>query len=134
MSQNGGTDRPSQGATEIVQSESSPWSFVYELIKPSGRRHHANDNNTNKNHVINNADSWVDARTGPNTHNGCPDKGCIDNEEWELVVIPKEDGDGTDISTDAISNHFDITIGWGQKKFTLLSWDLKYESQNVTRE
>lgn len=45
-----------------------------------------------------------------------------------------ENGNDEGTPTNAISSHFDFTVGWGQRKLTLLSWDVKLESQESTNK
>ncbi|KAI0972966.1 hypothetical protein F4678DRAFT_459820 [Xylaria arbuscula] len=48
----------------------------------------------------------------------------IVGREWELVNTPDE-SEGVDSSTNCFEHHCEWTIGRGQWKFTLFSWDIK---------
>ncbi|RWA13083.1 hypothetical protein EKO27_g2034 [Xylaria grammica] len=52
-----------------------------------------------------------------------------DSQEWEIVSIPDEGEDDAGPPTNRIEGHFVFTVGWGQRKLTLVSCDLRYESQ-----
>jgi hypothetical protein len=54
------------------------------------------------------------------------DEGKIDGQQWEVVPSPETDDDTPRSSA---SSHFHLKVGWGQWKWTLLSWDLNINAE-----
>lgn len=71
----------------------------------------------------------------------------IDGHEWEIIENPQgegKEGEGVEKEGDkgldkgeekedspgagGFSSHFDLKLGWGRYKVTVLSWDLKVNS------
>lgn len=46
-----------------------------------------------------------------------------DGQQWDVVSNPEADNE-TDSPARSMSSHFDFTLGWGQWKHTLFSWDM----------
>ncbi|KAK1833482.1 hypothetical protein QBC39DRAFT_329081 [Podospora conica] len=62
-----------------------------------------------------------------------------DGQQWEVVAKPASDPDPvaepeTNVHTQTASSHFNITLGWGRYKFTLLSWDANVKKERKERK
>ncbi|KAI0539420.1 hypothetical protein GGR58DRAFT_500276 [Xylaria digitata] len=121
MSQKGGTYQPSLKTVRDVQSELSSQSIVQEPTKFDGKGHHLDKSDAGKSHPAG------ICRGEPSEKAKC--ESTHDSQEWELVSIPDEGEDDADASANRFESHFDFTVGWGQRKLTLLSWDVKCEIQ-----
>ncbi|KAI0422452.1 hypothetical protein F5X98DRAFT_153123 [Xylaria grammica] len=118
MSQKGGTYQPSPRTARGFQSEPSSRSPVEDPTKSD-----------EKGHLLDESNAGFNA-----PHDGSSEKADLggstdDSQEWEIVSIPDEGEDDAGAPTNRIEGHFDFTVGWGQRKLTLVSCDLRYESQ-----
>ncbi|KAF2968010.1 hypothetical protein GQX73_g5580 [Xylaria multiplex] len=121
MSQKGGTYQPSSKTVRDVQSELSPQSLVQKPINFDGKGHHLDKSDVGESHP-------ASIRHGESSRKAKCER-TQDIQEWELVSIHDESKDDTDAPANRIESHFDFTVGWGRRKLTLLSWDVKYEIQ-----
>ncbi|KAK1753255.1 hypothetical protein QBC47DRAFT_54411 [Echria macrotheca] len=62
-----------------------------------------------------------------------------DTQQWEVVGKPASEPNPapeseTTVHGRATSSHFDLKIGWGKYKLTLLSWDINTKNSTTEKE
>ncbi|KAI1426385.1 hypothetical protein F5Y12DRAFT_743121 [Xylaria sp. FL1777] len=122
MSQTGGIYRPSQESAGGIQPGSSSRSPANEMLDEQERPDRSNVGNSRPARVN------VSTRGERGKNEKHVDEGNDDSQEWELVSIPEEGIVNADGTLNRFENHFDFTVGWGERKLTLFSCDVKYET------
>ncbi|KAI0441566.1 hypothetical protein F4803DRAFT_522630 [Xylaria telfairii] len=124
MAQQGGTYCPRASAAAPAPSD-SPYQPQHQNgddkdrkladIEEGGEDTRAHGNLTHSGHIAKRPEASTKART--QTH------GKNEDQDWE-VVQPVEPDTEENVPDQEVSSHFDITLGWGRRKFTIFSWDV----------
>ncbi|KAH8808616.1 hypothetical protein F5884DRAFT_378240 [Xylogone sp. PMI_703] len=61
------------------------------------------------------------------------DKAQTDDQSWVIIEDHEAEKETGPVDT-GFSSHFDLKLGWGKRKLTVFSWDIKVESTRPKRE
>ncbi|KAF2498556.1 hypothetical protein BU16DRAFT_615586 [Lophium mytilinum] len=120
MSQKGGTYRRSSEPNITTQFTSSPPTRNHQDSKPKNE-----DPTSDKKPATDTIALRSDSL--PQPQNQHDDK--TDDQDWAVIDSPPDESNTH--SGGGFSSHFDLQLGWGRWKFTLLSWDLNVRKEHT---
>ncbi|KAI0512885.1 hypothetical protein F5B22DRAFT_288123 [Xylaria bambusicola] len=126
MSQKGGTYRPSAAAEDTQLQHSSRPSIPASVKYEKQQEYCKEKSDVCDSHT---AERSVSASEKISEKMRYSDPRDDDDREWEFVSIPDESESQRDGSDNAFEFHYDLTVGCGKWKHTLVSVDVTSRSQ-----